>query len=70
MNIYDAAERAETRVQNAVERATRHGHGKRANVACTVARTYLEGVLDEDDVDEALGITLRRVERENVAEVR
>ncbi|AGC34436.1 hypothetical protein HVTV-2_gp66 [Haloarcula virus HVTV-2] len=71
MNVHDAAERAETRAQNAVERATRHGHGKRANVACAVARTYLEGVLNDDErVDEALGITLRRLERETVAKMR
>lgn len=70
-DIYDEAENAETRAQNAVERATRHGHGERGNVACSVARTYLEGVLDDDEqVNEALGITLRRLERETVVEVR
>lgn len=71
INVHDAAERAETRATNAVERATRHGHGKRSNVACAVARTYLEGVLDDDErVDEALGMSLRRLEKGTVAEVR
>jgi len=71
MNVYDAAENAQSRAENAVRRSTRHGHDGRGNVACAVARTYLEGVLNDDEqIDEALGITLRRLERESTAEVR
>lgn len=63
-NIYDAAKHAAEHAQNAVERATRHGHGARRKTAHAVARTYLEEVLPEDEnVAEARGMAMRRLER-------
>jgi hypothetical protein len=63
-NIYDAAKHAAEHAQNAVERATRHGHRARRKTAHAVARTYLEQVYSDDErVAEARGMAMRRLER-------